>query len=154
MKSLLTAVLLLATIACQLHASPGSHTVTTNAQTVLPARPILAAPAWSTNAVAAIGSVYKTSDGAYYMAKVAGALPATPTPAASYPQVTSGHRAFATVQNTGATDIWVAFGAAAVSGAGLKLVPGAVVSVRDYQGLVSTVSSAAGGTVATTEVPK
>ena len=152
MKSLLTAVLLLATIATSLLASPGSHTVTTNAQTVLPARPILAAPAWSTNTTAVIGDVYKTQDGTYYMALAAGALPAAPT--ASYQRLFPRDRAFATVQNTGATDIWVAFGAAAVSGAGLKLVPGAVVSVRDYQGLVSTVSSAAGGTVATTEVPK
>jgi len=148
---LLTAVALLLTT-LTLAAAPGAHTVSTNAVTVLPARPILAAPAWSTNAVAVIGSVYKTSDGAYYMAKVAGALPASPT--ADYPSVFSGSRGFLTVQNTGATDIFVAFGTAAVVDSGLKLAPGAVASVNNYQGLVSAVSSAAGGSAATTEVSK
>ncbi len=133
-------------------ASPGAHSISTNAVTVLPARPISNAPVWSTNTVAAIGNVFLYTDYQNYMAKASGALPAAPD--SNYVKVFSGSRGFATVQNTGTTDIWVAFGTAAVLDSGLKLVPGAVVSVKDYQGLISTVSSAAGGTVATTEVPK
>ncbi len=154
MKALLAIISLSLALTGLLHASPWAHTVSTNAQTVLPSRPIMAAPAWSTNTVAVIGDVFQYSDGAYHVALAEGALPATPSPAASYPRISKGPRGFATIQNTGSTDIWVAFGEAAVSGSGLKLVSGAVVSVKDYQGLVSVLSSAAGGTVATTEVPK
>jgi len=151
MKRIAAILLLPLFLAVAAQASPGAHTVSTNAVTVLPARPIMSATTWSTNATSVVGQVFKYSDGTYRMAKVAGALPASPT--TDYPQVFSGGRGFLTVQNTGATDIYVAFGEAAVSGAGLKLAAGAVASVNDYQGLVSVVSSAAGGSVTTTEVP-
>jgi len=154
MKKLYLIALSVLAVSTIILASPGTHSVSTNAVTVLPARLVAYQAAWTNGTVAVIGDVFRYTDYQFYMAKVAGALPAAPTNTTSYAKVFSGARGFATVQNTGATDIWLAFGASAVLNSGVKLTAGTAISTDGYQGLISAISSATNGTVATTEVPK
>jgi hypothetical protein len=137
-----------------LFASAREHSFTILTPVLAPANLASANQSW-VNPVAA-GEVRQYTDGTRWMfTEAAGGTNAIAAPRSlsTVVQVSRNPRSFATLQNTGAVDVWIAFGGSRpTAGAGLKLIPGAFVFLKRYDGIVWALPASGTGVLSITEL--
>jgi len=148
----IASILLFSTLS--LLAAAREHSFTVATPVLAPANLSAANTDW-TYPVAA-GEIRQFTDGTRWM--FTAAVGGTNTIAAARTlsgviQVSRNPRSFATIQNTGEVDVWIAFGGTVpTAGAGLKLVPGAFVSLKLYDGPVWALPASGTGVLSVTDI--
>jgi len=153
MFKILLALLTTATLAA---ATPAAMTITTNSAVILPTRPVRTGVVWTNGIEVGNGQVLLYENNLYF-AESAGTSTNTPvigTTTARLRHMRSGERAAATVQNLGVIAAFISFDGPAVANKGLKLEPGAAVTLTDVPGAISAVTATSTTTLGMTEVTK
>ncbi len=156
MSKLLLLPLLLLSLVPLAQSAPVSMAVSDTAVTVLPARPAGSNVVW-TNGISVIQGQVISHEGSLFFAESTGTSTNTPALGSTTGRLRSiqkGQRALAVVQNLGSVDVYLSFDGPAVAAKGLKLVPGAVVTLKDISAAVSAVTASGSTSLGIQEITK